>query len=521
MLSTNTPVRKLITRLGIMFHFLAKRFEMLFKTIRYAMIMSVNAESVPIFTMTTTYISFVLLILFGYFRDIVGMLFLTKGYRHLMRKGDLQPIYTTFESFFIRRLYTRIRDCWNRPITGVPGRIIQVLERKSYDNNQTFILTGKKIPLLNLSSYNYLGFGTNKMEVIKNDLATADLFPINYPGTVSDIGTHPINRNLEKHIARFLRKEDCIVFPMGFGTNSCNIPIISDENTLILSDELNHNSIIYGSKMSQGCIRTFAHNDMDNLDKLLRFYISQGHPDTKKAWNKIIVIAEGLYSMEGTVLSLKKLIMLRRKYKFYLFIDEAHSIGAMGATGRGVAEYCNVPFDEIDIFMGTFTKSFGAAGGYIAADKKVINFLRNYSDFSLYGEQLSPVVAQHILTSFKVMNGPFGNVLRRRLRDNITMLRKGLIAKGFVVFGEEESPIIPLLIYNPGKMFEFSRMCMQRGLAVVVVGYPATPVISNRARFCVSSIHTEEDIKCVLKVIEEVGELLGINVLKKRRFFFF
>lgn len=483
--------------------------------------MSANEDSAPILTMTTTYISFVLLVLLGYIRDFIGMLFLTKGYEHLMRKGDLHPIYTAFESFFIRRLYNRIRDCWNRPITGVPGRIIQVLERKSSDNNQTFILTGRQHPLLNLSSYNYLGFGTNSMEIIKNDLATVDLFPVNFPGNITDIGTHPINRNLEKHVARFLRKEDCIVFPMGFGTNSCNIPIISDENTLILSDELNHMSIIVGAKMSQSCIRTFAHNDMENLEKLLRFYISQGQPNTKKAWDKIIVIAEGLYSMEGTVLSLKKLIMLRRKYKFYLFIDEAHSIGAMGATGRGVAEYCNVPFDEIDIFMGTFTKSFGAAGGYIAADKKVINFLRNYSDFSLYGEQMPPVVAQHILTCFKIMTGPLGNTLRRRLRENISMLRKGLIEKGFVVFGEEESPIIPLLIYNPGKMAEFSRMCMERGLAVVVVGYPATPVISNRARFCVSSVHTVEDIKHVLKIIEEIGELLGINVLKRRRFWLF
>lgn len=480
-----------------------------------------NSQSVPFFTVTTTYISFVFLIVFGYVRDFLEIFILQKGFEHLRTMNGRKPIYTAFESFFIRRLYMRIRDCWNRPITGVPGRIVTVLERKSFDNNKTFVLTGKKIPLINLSSYNYLGFGTADMNILKHDLAVVDMFPVNYPGTTKDIGTSPINRILEKHIAAFLQKEDAIVFPMGFGANSANIPIISDENTLILSDELNHTSIIFGSKMSPGHVKPFAHNDMDNLEELLRFHISQGQPNTRKPWDKIIVIAEGLYSMEGTVLDLRRLVELRRKYKFYLFIDEAHSIGAMGSTGRGVAEYLNVPFDEIDIFMGTFTKSFGAAGGYIAADRKLINFLRNYSDFSLYGEQMTPVVAQHVLTTLKIIKSDRGEILRQKLRRNIKMLRQGLIERGFVVYGDPESPIIPVLIYNPGKMSEFSRMCMAKGLAIVVVGYPATPIVSNRARLCVSAAHSEEDILYVLDVIEEVGDLLGINVLKKKRFFFF
>ncbi|KRH93917.1 Serine palmitoyltransferase [Pseudoloma neurophilia] len=480
-----------------------------------------NSQSVPIFTVTTTYISFVFLIIFGYVRDFLEIFIFQKGFEHLRTQNGRRPIYTAFESFFIRRLYMRIRDCWNRPITGVPGQMITVLERKSFDNNKTFVLTGKKIQLINLSSYNYLGFGTNDMDILKHDFAVMDMFPVNYPGTTKDIGTNPINRLLERHIAEFLKKEDAIVFPMGFGTNSANIPIISDNNTLILSDELNHTSIIFGSKMSPGLIKPFAHNDMENLEELLRYHISRGQPNTRKPWDKVIVIAEGLYSMEGTVLNLKRLVELRRKYKFYLFIDEAHSIGAMGETGRGVAEYLNVPFDEIDIFMGTFTKSFGAAGGYIAADRKVINFLRNYSDFSLYGEQMPPVVAQHILTTLKIIKSDRGEILRQKLRTNIKTLREGLIERGFVVYGEPESPIIPILIYNPGKMSEFSRMCMARGLAIVVVGYPATPVISNRARLCVSAAHTKEDIEYVLNTIEEVGELLGMNVLKKRRFYFF
>lgn len=474
-----------------------------------------NSQSVPLFTIATTYISFVFLIIFGYIRDFLEIYTFRKGSQHLKTKENRKPIYTAFESFFIRRLYLRIRDCWNRPITGVPGRIVNVLERKSFDDNQTFVLTGKQIPLINLSSYNYLGFGTNDEEVIGRDLEICDEFPINFPGNINDIGTHQINRELEKKIAKFLYQEDCMVFPMGFGTNTCTIPVICDENTLIFSDELNHMSIVFGAKLSQSVVKPFAHNDMDNLEELLRFHISQGQPHTKKTWDKIIVIVEGLYSMEGTVVNLRKLCELRKKYKFYLFIDEAHSIGAMGETGRGIAEYSNVPFDEIDVFMGTFTKSFGAAGGYIAADKNIINFLRNYSDSTLYGEQLAPITAQHILRSFEIIQSQKGDLLRKKLRENILTLRSGLIDRGFVVYGEPDSPIIPLLIYNPGKMSEFSRICMDKGLAIVVVGYPATPVISNRARICVSAAHTSEDIKYALDVIGDVGSLLGINVLKK------
>ncbi|KAG0419329.1 Serine palmitoyltransferase 2, partial [Dictyocoela roeselum] len=395
----------------------------------------------------------------------------------MLKQGKQQPLFTDFESFFIRRLYSRIRDCWNRPIKGMPGTTIDVVVREKVGSD--LIATNKSFKALNLGSYNYLGFGSVEKDIIDKDIRVLYKNPVCYTGTICDTGVSKLVRALEKEMAAFLYQEDCIVFPMGFGTNSCNIPVLMDDQCLVISDELNHTSIIFGLKMSHATIKTFAHNNMEDLERVLRYNIAQGHPRTHKHWKKIFVIVEGLYSMEGTILDLKSLIDLKKKYKFYIFVDEAHSIGAIGRTGRGVCEYYDQNFNDIDIFMGTFTKSFGGFGGYIAGKKKLINFLRVYSDFCLYGEQISPVVAYHILQALRFIQTPAGQKRIARLQRNVKYFRKSLINLGYVIFGDD-SPIIPLLICNPGKIAPFSRMCLERGLAVVVVGYPATPVISSR-----------------------------------------
>jgi serine palmitoyltransferase len=475
-----------------------------------------NGEKVPLLTLITTYLSYFILILLGHLRDFVEIIMFPQRYSYLKRQNDVEPLYSIFESFYTRRLYTRIRDCWNKPIIGVPGRFVSVLERISLDGNKTFQLTGAIKKSLNFGSYNYLGLSTNEGDMIEEVIRTAREYPVNYPGEFRNIGKNPISSELEKEMADFLYKEDCIVFPMGFGTNSCNIPVIMGEGSLILSDELNHTSIVYGARLSGATVKRFAHNDMKELERLLIYHISQGQTVTHRSWRKIFVLVEGIYSMEGTVLNLQGIVELKKRYKFYLFIDEAHSIGAIGETGRGVCEYTGVDFDEVDILMGTFTKSFGASGGYIAGCRKLVNYLRRYSDFSLYGEQLAPAVARQALEGLRCIRyTERGKVLIKRVHENTVYFRRRLIEMGYVIFGDEGSPVVPLLIYNPGKIAEFSRLCFERRLAVVVVGYPATPVISSRVRFCISASHRREDVENALEVINYCGTLLGMNVMKK------
>ncbi|KAM0687581.1 serine palmitoyltransferase component [Conglomerata obtusa] len=456
------------------------------------------------------------MIVVGHVRDLFGKIFYPKIYEHVKRKNGMEPLFSDFESFFTRRMYTPIRDCWNRPIVGVPGRIIQVVERISDDHNKSFKVTGNTLECMNIGSYNYLGLASNDPSFIDDIMKVAKESPTNFPGSTRDIGTNPYCDELEREMADFLNKEDCIVFPMGFGTNSCNIPVIMDAGCLILSDELNHTSIVYGARMAEAYVVTFSHNNMKDLENKLRYYISQGQPITHRSWRKVFVVVESIYSMEGTILKLKEIIELKRKYKFYLFIDEAHSIGALGKTGRGICEFSNVNFDDVDLLMGTFTKSFSGSGGYIAADKEIIDYLRVYSDFSMFGEQMAPAVAKTTLDALKILKyTDKGKELTRNLYENTIYFREKLTKLGYVVFGDKASPVVPLMIFNPGKIAEFSRLCLERKLAVVVVGYPATPVISSRARFCMSAGHTRHDIDAMIRIIDYCGRRLGLNIIKK------
>ncbi|EHY64863.1 serine palmitoyltransferase [Nematocida ausubeli] len=188
----------------------------------------------------------------------------------------------------------------------------------------------------------------------------------------------------------------------------------------------------------------------------------------------------------------------------------------MGKTGRGVCEYLDVDFNEIDLLMGTFTKSFGAAGGYIAANQKIVNLLRKRSELVNRGEQMPPVVATQILECLKRMQTEEGVQEIQTLAKNSRYFRKALHRMGFIVIGEKDSPVVPLMLYNPGKIAEFSRMCLKENIAVVVVGYPATPVISSRVRFCLSVAHKKEDLDKALDVIDKIGDMLNLKMAKKQ-----
>ncbi len=172
-------------------------------------------------------------------------------------------------------------------------------------------------------------------------------------------------------VAKFLGKEACLTYGMGFATNSATIPAMLDNRCLVLSDALNHASIVAGVRNSGAHVKVFQHNNAAHLELLLRKAIADGQPRTHRPWKKILIIIEGIYSMEGEVAALKEIVEVKKKYKAYLYLDEAHSIGALGKGGRGLCEHAGVDFKDVDVLMGTFTKSFGSCGGYIAGDKYV------------------------------------------------------------------------------------------------------------------------------------------------------
>lgn len=469
----------------------------------------------PYYYLLTTYISYLILIIFGHVRDFFGMKFKEDNYRHLKARNGYAALNSDFDNFYVRRLKMRINDCFNRPTTGVPGRYINLLDRTSDDGNAHFSMTGTTTETLNMSSYNYLGFAQSEGPCADSVEETIRKCGLSTTSARSEVGTSELAIDCENLIAEFVGKESAMVFSMGFGTNASIFPALVGKGDLIISDELNHASIRFGSRLSGAMIASFKHNDMQDLELKLREAISQGQPRTHRPWKKILVVVEGLYSMEGTMCNLPGLVRLKRRYKFHLFVDEAHSIGALGPRGRGVCDYFGIDPSEVDILMGTLTKSFGANGGYVSGDKAAIDKLRVSNAGTVYGEAPSPAVLAQIIAALRIINGEIvpgqGEERLQRIAFNSRYLRLGLKRLGFIVYGHDDSPIIPLMLYNPAKMPAFSHEMLKRKISVVVVGYPATPLISSRARFCISAAHNKDDLDRLLSACDEIGNVLQLK----------
>ncbi|KAI9298053.1 PLP-dependent transferase, partial [Neoconidiobolus thromboides FSU 785] len=224
--------------------------------------------------------------------------------------------------------------------------------------------------------------------------------------------------------------------------------------------------------------------------------------------------------MEGTIPKLNEILELKKKYKFYIYLDEAHSIGALGSRGRGVCDLLGVDPRSIDIMMGTFTKSFGASGGYIAGTKALIQRLRVTNHNSLYGETMSVPVLQQTISSMQEIMGESDSMYPHEGKKRLDQLAFNshyfftkLKSMGFTLIGSCGSPVIPMMIYHSSKIAAFSRECLAAGIAVVVVGYPATPVMRDRVRFCLSAAHTKQDLDASLAIINIIGERLQIKNL--------
>lgn len=470
----------------------------------------------PYYFFLTTYISYLLLILLGHIRDFFGKRFGDKKrYSTLKVQNGYAPLTDDFDSFYTRRLKLRLDDCFARPTVGVPGRYITLIDRKSDNFNLDYQYTGTYTETLNMSSYNYLGFAQSEGPCADAVEECVKRYGISFASPRGDAGTTDLAVEVEKEVAAFVGKPDAMVFSMGYVTNASSFPALITKGSLIISDELNHASIRIGARLSGAVIQSFKHNDMRDLERVLREAISQGQPRTHRPWKKILVVVEGLYSMEGTMCDLPGILTLKQKYKFYLFVDEAHSVGALGPRGRGVCDYFGIDPAEVDVLMGTLTKSFGANGGYIAAEKHIIDKLRASNASTALGESPAPCVLMQILSSLKLITGEVcpgqGEERLRRIAFNSRYLRLGLKRLGYIVYGHDDSPIIPVMLYNPGKMPAFSHEMLKRKVSVVVVGYPATPLISSRARFCISAAHNKDDLDRLLVACDEVADLLQLK----------
>ncbi|GFH18625.1 aminotran_1_2 domain-containing protein, partial [Haematococcus lacustris] len=369
---------------------------------------------------------------------------------------------------FRRRITTK--DCWNRPIASAPDAWIDVMERSDlgftrWADQVAGWRARRTLPLrlrvlcsgfrplhllettkrcLNLGSYNYLGFAAADEYCTPRVQSTMAELGVSTCSSRADAGTTPAHLELEELVAEFIGTEAALTFGMGYATNSATIPALAGKGCLIISDALNHASIVAGARASGAKVKVFRHNDPQHLDAVLKDSIAQGQPRTHRPWKKILIIVEGIYSMEGEVCALPEIVAVKKKYGAYLYLDEAHSIGAMGKHGRGVCEHWGVNPRDVDIMMGTFTKSFGSCGGYIAGSHQLVKYLQANSPAHLYATAMSAPSVQQVSSAIRLLRGEDGTTRGRdkvrQLHDNANYLRRRLTEAGLHVLGDWDSP---------------------------------------------------------------------------------
>lgn len=478
-----------------------------------------EVEPIPGAMYYSVILGYVILYLFGILRDFIRMFRRQQVRSNIEEHREEYPkLYNSFDVFFIRNVYRPASDCFLNPILSVPGGSVTIRDIYSEDYNCTFKYKDTQTTYTNFGSYNYLGFAENYGDCANDVEDTLYKDGYSLTSTRHEIGTHKLHQELENTMADFLGVESAIVFGMGFATNSTNIPTLVGQGCLVISDELNHASLCLGCKLSGAITRTFSHNDMSSLEKVLQNAVYNGQPKTGGPWKKILIIVEGIHSMEGTIVHLPEVIELKKKYKASLYLDEAHSIGSLGPNGRGVVDYYGVDPTDIDILMGTFTKSFGSAGGYVAGKRSLINYIRATSPGFAYGTSMAPPVVKQIIASCRqIMSTKQGDERIKTLARNTRYFRRRLKDQGFIIKGNDDSPVVPLMLYLPSKLAACVRALKDEKVATVGVGYPATPLTETRLRFCISSAHTKEMLDRCLDCIDKIGDKLYLKHSRRPR----
>jgi 8-amino-7-oxononanoate synthase len=350
---------------------------------------------------------------------------------------------------------------------------------------------------VNFCSYNYVGMSGDPA-VIRAVQEAAAKYGTSASASRLVSGEKDIHGQLERAISRLLRVEDAIVFVGGHATNESVIGHLMSPGDLILHDSLSHNSILQGSILSGARRRPFAHNDWQVADQLLRQY--------RHEYRRVLLVIEGVYSMDGDIPDLPRFIEVKKRHKALLMIDEAHSVGTLGATGRGIQEHFHVDSREVDIWMGTLSKTFGSCGGYIGGCKELIEYLKYTTPGFVYSVGLSPPATAAALAACRLLEAEPQRVATLQARARLFLeLAK---ARGLNTGRSQDSPVVPVILGNSALSMALSRALFARGINVQPIVYPAVEESAARLRFFITSLHSEEQIRTTVDaVVEELARL--------------
>ena len=353
---------------------------------------------------------------------------------------------------------------------------------------------GKRV--LNLCTNNYLGFA-NHSKLKEAAKAAIEQYGVGPAAVRSIAGTQSLHRELERKLAAFKGVEDVISVQSGLLANQAVIPTITTGDDVIFSDELNHASIIDGTRLSKAKVVRYKHNDVADLEAKLK-----SEPVTRNR----LIITDGVFSMDGDVAPMKEIVEVAEKYNALTMADDAHGEGVLGRAGRGVADHFGLA-GRVDIEIGTLSKAFGVVGGYIAGKKAIVDYLRQRARPFLFSSAVTPADIAACIAAVDILAE--SGALVEKLWANTKYFKNKMKALGFDL-GQSVTPITPVMIGDTHKARAFSQKLFEQNVFTMAIGFPTVPKGKERLRVMISATHSMEDLDLAVKAFEKVGKEVGV-----------
>jgi 8-amino-7-oxononanoate synthase len=347
--------------------------------------------------------------------------------------------------------------------------------------------------LINFSNYNYLGLSGHP-RINKAARDAIERYGTSASASRMASGERPIHRELEQALARLHGVEDCVVFVGGHATNVGTIGYLFGPKDLVIHDALIHNSVLEGARLSGATRRSFPHNDSAALDAILN--------EIRGQFERVLIVIEGIYSMDGDVPDLPRFIEIKRRHKAFLMVDEAHSIGVLGASGGGLREHAGVAGTEVDIWMGTLSKTLAGCGGYIAGERALVEHLKYAAPAFVYSVSMAPPLAAASLEALRIMQAEPERVAR--LHHNTARFIKLARERGIDTGLSQGYAIVPAIVKSSLKAVKLSNRLFEQGINVQPITYPAVEERAARLRFFLTSQHTEAQISTTVEALAEL-----------------
>ncbi len=359
-------------------------------------------------------------------------------------------------------------------------------------------LTGKEKEMLMFASNNYLGLATDA-RVIKEVIKATEIYGYGTGSVALFSGTTDLHKALEEKIAEFYKAEAATLFPTGYQANVGTIQAFLMNGDIAIADMYSHASIIDGVNLSDGHLKYFQHNDMENLERILK--------KAEKRFNGKLIVTDGVFSMDGDFSPLNQILPLTRKYGARVLVDEAHSLGIIGKTGKGTPEHCGVE-GEVDLVIGTLSKAASGIGGYLAGTKKVVEFARHFGRSYIFSTSIPTPIVAGLLKVFEIIEQD--QEIHLNLRKNIDYMLKNLHGMGFDTL-DSNTAIIPVMIPDEDKLRLVCKALHEKGIFANAVTFPAVAMGKSRIRVSVMATHTREDLDYFLNNLKEMKDEYKLN----------